>query len=120
MDEIRVMPNSIKFPIGVWYDKRQDQIHIAGPRGADFHTTVNNNPNSIRCHENLYNHLKRLLEEHGCWPQEATGEDNFFEEPEPFSNYETENLRMLKELLDERILTDEEYQAKKQKLLTRL
>jgi len=70
MSNVKVGPNHIKFEIGVWYNKKDKSIHITGPTGENMHTTVNNNPNSIRCHQNLYDHLKRILEKYGCWPDE--------------------------------------------------
>jgi hypothetical protein len=51
--------------IGIW--KKGEQIHITIPKEDWFHTTVNNNEGSERCHKNLYGKLKRLLEQYGCW-----------------------------------------------------
>lgn len=73
-NEVKVgSPNSryIRFSIDVWYNDKDQAIHMTAP-GADksFHTTVNDNPASIRYHKNLYKHLKRMLKEHGRWPEE--------------------------------------------------
>ena len=46
--------------IGIWKDGKN--IHITAPKEKYFHTTVNNNPGSERCHKNLYSKLRRLLE----------------------------------------------------------
>ena len=51
--------------MGIWRDG--EYIHITAPKEKYLHTTVNNNPGSERCHKNLYDKLKRLLEENGCW-----------------------------------------------------
>ena len=50
--------------LGIW--KKGNIIHIANPKTGDFHTTVNNREGSLRCHKNLYQKLKNLLEENGC------------------------------------------------------
>ena len=51
--------------MGIW--KTGEQIHITIPKEKDFHTTVNNKDGSIRCHKNLFNKLRRLLERNNCW-----------------------------------------------------
>lgn len=58
----------IRFTVDVWYQESDNSIHITAPGIQGFHTTVNNDPGSKRCHENLYNLLKRLLEENDRWP----------------------------------------------------
>jgi hypothetical protein len=77
-------PNSryIRFSIDVWYNDKNQSIHISAP-GADksFHTTVNENPMSIRYHKNLFSHLRRMLKEHGRWPTDShIGEEGSHEE----------------------------------------
>ncbi len=55
----------------MWYSEKDQAIHMTAP-GADksFHTTVNDNPASIRYQKNLFKHLKRMLKEHDRWPEE--------------------------------------------------
>ena len=76
-------PNSryIRFSIDVWYNQDSHTIHITAP-GADksFHTTVNENPMSIRYHKNLFGHLKRMLKEHGRWPEDNQDREEGYHE----------------------------------------
>jgi len=51
--------------MGVWYDANTGHIHLTLPRSGWFHTTVNNEANSKRCHANLYSKLARALKEAG-------------------------------------------------------
>jgi hypothetical protein len=51
--------------MGVW--RQGEEIHLTIPKEDYFHTTVNNREDSERCHNNLYNKLRRLLTENGCW-----------------------------------------------------
>lgn len=51
--------------IGAWYDPSNGHIHLTLPRSDWFHTTVNNQPGSKRCHPNLYSKLARALKEAG-------------------------------------------------------
>lgn len=51
--------------MGIW--RQGEHIHLTIPKEQDFHTTVNNNENSIRCHKNLFNKLKKLLVREDCW-----------------------------------------------------
>jgi len=51
--------------MGIW--RKGDEIHMTIPTEKYFHTTVNNNDKSIRCHKNLYSKLERLLKENNCW-----------------------------------------------------
>ncbi|HRX75680.1 MAG TPA: hypothetical protein P5341_16335 [Hyphomonas sp.] len=52
--------------IGVWYDEDQGHIHISIPKSDWFHTTVNANDGSKRCHKNLFAKLGRLLRDEGA------------------------------------------------------
>lgn len=63
--EVRPSKNGIAFVIGVWQDG--DKIEINLEKG--FKTSVNNNPDSVRCHRNLYKHLKELLQDYGKWTE---------------------------------------------------
>lgn len=51
--------------IGAWYDPVTGHIHLTLPRSNWFHTTVNNEVGSKRCHPNLYGKLARALREAG-------------------------------------------------------
>jgi hypothetical protein len=51
--------------IGAWYDPSNGHIHLTLPRSDWFHTTVNNEAGSKRCHPNLYSKLTRALREAG-------------------------------------------------------
>lgn len=51
--------------MGIW--QNQGVIHLTIPTEKDFHTTVNNKDGSIRCHRNLYMHLRKLLQKNKCW-----------------------------------------------------
>ena len=51
--------------MGIW--RHGEDIHITIPHEKYFHTTVNNKEGSKRFHKNLYDKLKRLLRENGCW-----------------------------------------------------
>ena len=42
------------------------QIHITGPN--DLHTTVTNDPDSVRFHKILYRDFRQTLVEQDCWP----------------------------------------------------
>lgn len=51
--------------VGAWYDEMTGHIHLTLPRSKWFHTTVNAEAGSIRCHQNLYSKLARALREAG-------------------------------------------------------
>ena len=51
--------------MSVWYDADHDQIHMTVPKTGWFHTTVNEKPESERCHPNLFRKLARALKEAG-------------------------------------------------------
>ncbi len=60
--------NAVVIGLGLWAKKqgRWIQIHMTGPN--DLHTTVTNNPDSVRYHKTLYRDLRRTLVDQGCWP----------------------------------------------------
>ena len=70
-DEVRESENGLAIVIGIWHDG--EQIRIVNKAG-NFITTVNNKPGSKRCHENLYNHLKELLQAYGKWKENTDNE----------------------------------------------
>lgn len=53
--------------VGIWYDEGQRMIHITIPGSGWFHTTVSNDAGSKRYHPNLFQKLRRVLEEQGRW-----------------------------------------------------
>jgi hypothetical protein len=57
----------VRLTVDVWYQESDGEIHLT-TQGEGFHTTVNNRPGSKRQHENLFNRLRSMLEEHGRWP----------------------------------------------------
>jgi hypothetical protein len=62
----------VRFTIDVWCDEKTGDIQIVPPGMEKFWVTVNDKPGSINCHQNLYNRLKQVLQEHGRWPGSAT------------------------------------------------
>lgn len=58
--------NSVYLQLGVWYDEKQDQIHITAKDVPGFHTTVARNPTSKRGHPNLFWKLAKVLAEAGA------------------------------------------------------
>ena len=51
--------------IGAWYNESTGHIHLTLPGSGGFHTTVNNDVDSKRCHRNLFAKLARALNEAG-------------------------------------------------------
>jgi hypothetical protein len=70
-DEVRESENGLAIVLGVWHDG--DQIRLVS-KGGNFITTVNNKKGSKRCHENLYKHLKKLLQQYGKWKENKENE----------------------------------------------
>ena len=58
--------NTAYLTIGAWYDAKTGHIHLTLPHSGWFHTTVNNDPESKRGHQNLYAKLARALREAGA------------------------------------------------------
>jgi hypothetical protein len=54
-------------------DADQGEIHLTAKNVPGFHSTVNNNPGSKRCHANLFGKLSKLLKENGV-PHPAVNE----------------------------------------------
>lgn len=68
-DDIRLSEKGGKtayLNMGVWLDQETGHIHMTLPRSGWFHTTVNDNPDSKRGHQNLYAKLARALKEAGA------------------------------------------------------
>lgn len=58
--------NTAYLNIGAWYNVETGHIHLTLPRSGWFHTTVSNDPDSKRGHQNLYAKLVRALKEAGA------------------------------------------------------
>ncbi|MEO1169137.1 MAG: hypothetical protein AAFW97_10555 [Pseudomonadota bacterium] len=68
MDDIRTSKKGGRtayLNIGAWYDEESGHIHLTLPHSGWFHTTVNSEDGSVRCHKNLYGKLARALREAG-------------------------------------------------------
>jgi len=57
----------IRFTAEAWY--QDGDITITSPDDGKLIITVNIKPNSVNRHANLYKHLKRMMQEHGGWPE---------------------------------------------------
>jgi hypothetical protein len=77
--------NAVVIGLGLWAKKQGQwiQIHMTGPN--DLHTTVTNNPESVRYHRTLYRDLRRTLVEQGCWPYGDEGAEVGAEPEEPIA-----------------------------------
>lgn len=58
--------NTAYLRIGAWYDAKTGYIHLTLPHSDWFHTTVDNDPESKRGHQNLYAKLARALRDAGA------------------------------------------------------
>ena len=63
MAEISEPGNAIYTRMGVWFNAKTGEIHLTAPDSGvkDFHTTINNKPESARCHRNLFRKLAKAL-----------------------------------------------------------
>lgn len=57
---------SVYARVGIWLNEDTGHIHLTVPGSGFFHTTINANDGSARCHKNLYAKLGRLLRENGA------------------------------------------------------
>lgn len=57
---------SVYVRMGVWYDGENGHIRLTVPGSRWFHTTVSNDPTSVRGNPNLYSKLARVLREAGA------------------------------------------------------
>jgi hypothetical protein len=66
-------PNTkyVRMEIDFWYNAKDRSIHIATRDGVTMISTVNDQPESVRRHQNLFRKLKGLLIENGRWPEGA-------------------------------------------------
>lgn len=58
--------NTAYLNVGIWLNTDTGHIHMTVPGSGWFHTTVNNEDGSKRCHPNLYAKLARALKEAGA------------------------------------------------------
>ncbi len=65
---------SVVLGIGIWAKKNPSgRIHIHVTGGDRFHTTVTNQPKSVRYHRILFRNLRRVLMDHRAWPYGQEG-----------------------------------------------
>ena len=64
---------SVYLDLGVWYDEERREIHLTARNVEGFHTTVSNDPDSKRCHPNLFGKLAKCLRDAGA-PHPNVGE----------------------------------------------
>lgn len=55
---------TVHLEAGVWYNEKDDKIHIAAKGDHGFITTVNRDPASPRGHPNLFRKLAQYLRDH--------------------------------------------------------
>lgn len=67
---------SIYMELGFWYNDVDGHIHLTAKDVEGFHTTVNNDPGSKRCHENLYLKLAKCLKDAGAPHPEMVSKDD--------------------------------------------
>jgi hypothetical protein len=60
--------NALVVSHGLWAARQGKWIHIHMTGPDDSHTTVTNNPESVRFHRTLFRDLRRTLINQGCWP----------------------------------------------------
>ena len=71
---------SVYLEVGIWWDEGQQHIHLTANNVPGFHTTVSNDPESKRRHQNLFLKLAKVLKgndaphppcltERGCEPR---------------------------------------------------
>ena len=78
---------------GLWAKRQGKWIHIHMTGPDDSHTTVTNNPDSVRFHRTLFRDLRRTLINQGCWPfgdEGAETAEAAVTASQPQSNYEPE------------------------------
>lgn len=57
--------NTAYLSVGAWFDADTGHIHLTLPHSGWFHTTVSDDPESVRGHPNLYGKLACALQEAG-------------------------------------------------------
>jgi hypothetical protein len=81
--------NAVVVGLGLWAARQGKWIHIHMTGPGDSHTTVSNNPDSVRFHRTLFRDLRRTLVRENCWP---FGEDGAEVEQEEDSVARFENV----------------------------
>ena len=66
MPQVSKPGKSVYVRMDVWWDPNQGHIHLTAPGVQGFHTTLNDNPGSKRCHQNLFQKLAKLLRDEGA------------------------------------------------------
>ncbi len=64
--------NAVVVGLCLWAEKQGDWIHIHLTGPDNTHTTVTNNPKSVRFHRTLFRNLRNTLVRENCW---AFGEE---------------------------------------------
>lgn len=64
--EVSKQGKSVYVQVGIWLNEDTGHIHLTVPETDYFHTTINANEGSARCHKNLYAKLGRFLRENGA------------------------------------------------------
>ena len=60
--------NAVVVGLGLWAKREGKWIHIHLTGPDESHTTVTNNPKSVRYHRTLFRNLRQTLLRQGCWP----------------------------------------------------
>ncbi len=76
--------NAVVVGLGLWAVRQGDWIHIHLTGPDKSHTTVTNNPESVRFHRTLFRNLRQTLINQGCWQFGTEGTDA---EPEDMAPY---------------------------------
>jgi hypothetical protein len=58
---------SVVLAVGLWAKRDGKHIRI-DITGTGKHTTVTNNPTSVRFHRTLFRDLRQILVDNECWP----------------------------------------------------
>jgi len=83
--------NAVVVGHGLWAARQGKWIHIHLTGPDDSHTTVTNNPDSVRFHRTLFRDLRRTLINQNCWPFGDEGAETMEaegESAEPRSSYD--------------------------------
>ncbi len=59
--------NAVVVGLGLWAERQGKWIHIHMTGPDHSHTTVTNNPGSVRFHRTLFRDLRRTLVKEKCW-----------------------------------------------------
>jgi hypothetical protein len=73
--------NAVVVGLGLWAKKDGSWIHIHMTGPDNSHTTVTNNPESVRFHRTLFRDLRNTLVRQNCWPFGEEGAEVKSEDP---------------------------------------